>query len=274
MSNILTIGHKKIECARALKYYNDQEKCQRKLGLNDNEYNILIDKLLDFVTMTDNKSKSKIPSQFAETKSKSSKSTSKSTSKSAATSKSSKSAAASMSSPNPIPPQPQLQPRQLHQPQLRPPQLQLRPPQYQLHPPQPQQPQPPQQPQQYRQYMPQPPQHLQQPNLQPQPQFDPHPQYVQEKQQSKTQWYDQLIAPDPNAKSNNNALFSRRFFLNKPTAPDKIPEPPSSFEPTATRQQQPYNNKISNRTFDLISDESPYIININPVGTRRNEIKL
>lgn len=44
----LQIGNKRVSIAKALKYYKNAPKCQRKLKLNAHEYELLINKLLEY----------------------------------------------------------------------------------------------------------------------------------------------------------------------------------------------------------------------------------
>jgi outer membrane protein OmpA-like peptidoglycan-associated protein len=46
---IFKIGTKEIPLKKALKYYNNQKKCQERFQLNDLEYNKLIDKLVKYM---------------------------------------------------------------------------------------------------------------------------------------------------------------------------------------------------------------------------------
>jgi hypothetical protein len=44
--SVITIGGKNILLSRALKYFDDQDRCQRKLSLTPKEYNLLLDKII------------------------------------------------------------------------------------------------------------------------------------------------------------------------------------------------------------------------------------
>lgn len=45
--SVITIGGKNILLSRALKYFDDQDRCQRKLSLTPKEYNLLLDKIIE-----------------------------------------------------------------------------------------------------------------------------------------------------------------------------------------------------------------------------------